>query len=109
MLALAVIPGLAVDGARTPARTIPELQASIDLAPMPNVMDRDLRGLLVDFIYNSVVPDSDSIEPLGARQLDRLNCKRIGRQCPEAFHMRGTAALGSLRRSLSTDGLKTML
>jgi hypothetical protein len=76
------------------------LRGTVHLAPVANVVDRDLLGGGIDLLDDSVVADADAVESLGTGKLDRLSGKRFGLQAIQMFHYTGNGRLGKMAEVL---------
>ena len=69
------------------------LQASIRFSPMPNVVNDNFLCLDIDAVNDAIVSDSDSVQALGAFQLECLPWKRLVLQKLEALPDTGNQIL----------------
>ncbi len=54
---------------------------AIDLSPVPNLVDRDMAGIIINLIYHPIVPLPDAIPIIVTRQFlravrTRIHCQR---------------------------------
>jgi len=78
-------------------------EASIHIPPISNIVHENVSRIQINFIHNTVVSDSYTVQPFGPLQLCRLRRKRIRRQAFDPRENTGNERAGN-RLEIFFDG-----